>query len=32
MVSFYDFMKLDIRVGTVLDVRWFEKVHRPAYQ
>ena len=32
MVSFDDFLKLDIRVGTILEAKVFEKAKRPAYQ
>ena len=32
MATFDDFMKLDIRVGTIVDARPFEKARRPAYQ
>ena len=32
MVSFDDFMKLDIRVGTIVEAKVFEKAKRPAYQ
>ena len=32
MAVFEDFMKLDIRVGTVVAARNFEKARRPAYQ
>ena len=30
--TFDDFMKLDIRVGTIVEARPFEKARRPAYQ
>ena len=30
--AFDDFMKLDIRVGTIVEARPFEKARRPAYQ
>lgn len=32
MASFDDFMKLDIRVGAVLEAAVFEQAKRPAYQ
>ena len=32
MATFDDFMKLDIRVGTILEAKAFEKAKRPAYQ
>ena len=32
MATFDDFMKLDIRVGTVVGVKNFEKARKPAYQ
>lgn len=32
MATFDDFMKLDIRVGTIIDAKNFEKAKRPAYQ
>lgn len=32
MVTFDDFMKLDIRVGTIIEAKVFEKAKRPAYQ
>ena len=32
MATFDDFMKLDIRVGTILETKVFEKARKPAYQ
>lgn len=32
MATFDDFMKLDIRAGTILDAKNFEKARKPAYQ
>ena len=32
MTDFKNFEELDIRVGTVVDVKDFEKVRKPAYQ
>ena len=32
MASFDDFMKLDIRVGTIVGAKNFEKAREPAYQ
>ena len=32
MATFDDFMKLDIRVGTVTEAKVFEKARKPAYQ
>ena len=32
MVTFDDFMKLDIRVGTIIEAKVFVKAKRPAYQ
>lgn len=32
MAAFDDFMKLDIRVGTITEAKVFEKARRPAYQ
>ncbi|MBR3511620.1 MAG: tRNA-binding protein [Clostridia bacterium] len=32
MATFDDFMKLDIRVGTIIDSKVFEKAKKPAYQ
>ena len=32
MINFEDFEKLDIRVGTIIEAKVFEKAKRPAYQ
>ena len=32
MATFDDFMKLDIRVGTIVEAQVFKKARRPAYQ
>ena len=32
MATFDDFMKLDIRVGTIIESKVFEKAKNPAYQ
>jgi tRNA-binding protein len=31
-VSFKDFNKIDIRIGTIIEVKDFEKANKPAYQ
>ncbi|MBA2746747.1 MAG: tRNA-binding protein [Flavisolibacter sp.] len=31
-ISWYDFEKIDIRVGTIIDVKPFPKAKKPAYQ
>ena len=31
-ISFEDFQKVDLRVGTILEVKDFKKAHVPAYQ
>lgn len=31
MIEFSDFQKIDMRVGTVVDVKINEKAHKPAY-
>ncbi|MEN8187863.1 MAG: tRNA-binding protein [Bacteroidota bacterium] len=31
-ISFEDFQKVDIRTGTIIDVKKFEKAIKPAYQ
>jgi len=31
-ISFDDFSKLDIRIGTIIEVIDFEKAHKPAFQ
>lgn len=31
-ISFEDFLKVDIRIGTILEVHDFPKAHKPAYQ
>lgn len=32
MVNFEDFMNLDIRVGEIIEVKFFEKAKKPAYK
>ena len=32
LAAFDDFMKLDIRTGTIVEARVFEKARKPAYQ
>ena len=32
MATFNDFMNLDIRVGTIIEAKVFEKAKKPAYQ
>ena len=32
IITFEDFTKIDIRIGTILEVHDFEKANKPAYQ
>lgn len=32
MIEFEDFLKIDFRVGTILEAKFFEKAKKPAYQ
>lgn len=32
MLSYSDFEKIEMRVGTILEAKVFEKAHKPAYQ
>jgi len=32
IISFDDFTKVDIRIGTIIEVKTFEKARKPAYQ
>ena len=32
MATFDDFMKIDIRAGTIIDAKVFKKAKKPAYQ
>lgn len=32
MISFEDFSKIDLRVGTIIEVNDFPEAHKPAYQ
>ena len=32
LAEFTDFMKLDVRIGTILEAKVFEKAKKPAYQ
>ena len=31
-ITFEDFSKIDLRVGTIIEVNDFPKAHKPAYQ
>lgn len=32
IISFNDFEKIDIRIGTIIEANTFEKAHKPAFQ
>ncbi|WP_179354423.1 tRNA-binding protein [Winogradskyella vidalii] len=32
IITYKDFTKVDMRIGTIIDVKDFPKAHRPAYQ
>ncbi|MDN3493625.1 tRNA-binding protein [Winogradskyella bathintestinalis] len=32
IITFEDFTKVDLRIGTIIDIKDFPKAHRPAYQ